>query len=79
MTVARASTPTLRDTLVRSRLNHRKARLRLVLTALRDRVDELERNDAPVPEPLLAAITDFEAEFAAVSEGLAVLARRSLA
>lgn len=70
MTAARPSTLTLRDSLVRSRLIHRKARLQLVLAALRDRVHELERPDAPVPEALLAAITDFEAELAAVSEGL---------
>ncbi len=69
-TSASPATLTLRDTLLRSRLIHRQARLQLVLTALRDRVDELDRHDAQVPEPLLAAITDFEAELAAVSEGL---------
>lgn len=61
---------TLRDSLIRSRLIHREARLQLVLAALRDRMHELDRCDARIPEPLLAAHTGFQEELAEVRNDL---------
>ena len=69
--VADRSDRSLSDVLLRSRLIHREARLRLVLAALRDRTREVDRDDTTrIPEPLLAAIADFEQELADVRERL---------
>ena len=56
----------LRESLLQSRLVHREARLQLVIAALRERIHELHRRGARTPEPLLAALTGFQAELAEV-------------
>ncbi len=64
---------TLRDSLAESRLEHRRQRLALVLSSLRERIRSAERGGAGVPRPLIAATREFESELADVSEQLRAL------
>ncbi|HYF27895.1 MAG TPA: hypothetical protein VD931_19285 [Baekduia sp.] len=63
MTAAAIAEPRrpLAETLERCRLEHRAGRVELVLAALRDRAT-WRATDGAVPEPLRAAIREFEDE-----------------